>query len=77
MLLHSKGCRSDSYTAHKIIFNTILCMAEIKEFTPSTKEEAKPERPADVIDIESTRDKKEVIRQTRELANKLENQLEK
>jgi len=52
-------------------------MAEIKEFTPSTKEEAKPERPADVIDIESTRDKKEVIRQTRELANKLENQLEK
>lgn len=33
-------------------------MAEIKEFQPSTKEGPKPEKPADVVDIESARKKK-------------------
>lgn len=32
-------------------------MAEIKEFKPSTKEKSKPEKPADVFDIEEARNK--------------------
>lgn len=33
-------------------------MGELKQFRPSTKEGQKPERPADVVDIESARKKK-------------------
>lgn len=35
-------------------------MAEIKQFKPSTKEKTKPEKPADVVDIEQGR-RKEVF----------------
>lgn len=36
-------------------------MAEIKEFKPSTIERPKPEKPADIIDIESGKKKKQLI----------------
>ena len=35
-------------------------MAEIKQFKPSTKESPKPEKPADVVDIESARKKRQL-----------------
>ena len=36
-------------------------MAEIKEFKPSTKEKPKPEKPADIIDIEQARKKEAFV----------------
>ena len=35
-------------------------MTEVKEFKPSTKERPKPEKPADIVDIEVGRKKKEI-----------------
>ncbi len=36
-------------------------MAEIKQFKPSTKEHLKPESPADIINIEDARKKKDFV----------------
>lgn len=51
-------------------------MAEIKKFKPSTKEKPKPESPADVVDIESIRKKKQLQEMTENVSSVLADALE-